>query len=454
MKTSKISFKVFFSFLMVMTLTFLSFFLIMRSFRVKEFEKMHNYYREISILAFTEIFNNSFKPYSTDEIINNRHYLEMFNQITEKYQLKVVITDTENRILLHNYSNDLPADFTKKINIYKDAAEKLKNPFPVVISRQTGNGESVKIFLFNGISIADNDFLLHMLFTLLFAVNLLLLFFISRWLTRPLEKFKQGIRSISDGDYSTPITVHSHDEFDDLAATINSMAAKIEQTMIEQKEVSANISHELRSPLTRIKVALQILKELAGECKEQDLNSYFNSIDKNIDDMDGLIDGILKFYRMDSDCNQTKHNVDIVNLLNEELNLQQSYFDHLKIPVEKDFQVESASIRIFPSIKTAFSNIISNAAKYSAADGHFKIRVEKQAKNISITFENKISQNSGIDMKKLIIPFYRGKNSSGIKGYGMGLAITKKIIENNNAKIDFSIEQDLFTVIIQLKTIH
>lgn len=449
MTISKISLKLFFSFFLIMALTFLSFFLIMRSFRIQEFEKMHAYYRDISVLAFTEVFSSGFKPYSAEEIRNNHHYLELLNRFAEKYQLKIVITDQLNQVLLHTYPAQLPANFTAQIGVYRDNTDKFKNPFPIVIERKTENHDQIKIFLLNGLSVDDNVFLMHLLLIMLFAINIIMLFLVSRWITRPVGKFREAIKSISDGDFSTEIKINSHDEFDDLANTINSMAFRIKQTMAEQKETSANISHELRSPLTRIKVALQILHDLTGESREQDLGHYFDAMDRDIDGMDNLINGILKLYRIDSDCAQMKYNMDVIEILKEELELQKNYFEHLKIKVETDFQIDSYKIRLSPTIKTAFSNIISNGAKYSV-ESLFKVTAFEENRKVVVVFENRVNPDHGIENDKLVIPFYRGKNAKNIQGSGMGLPITRRILEMSNASFDCRIEDNIFRVTIRI----
>jgi len=247
------------------------------------------------------------------------------------------------------------------------------------------------------------------------------------------------------------IVIKSHDEFDDLARTFNSMTFRIQQTMLEQKETSANISSELRSPLTRIKVALQILRDLAGECADKDFDHYFDAIDKDVDGMDNLIDGILKLYRIDSDCAQMKHRIDILALLNQQLEQETELFNHLNITVQTDFKSGTFVTRVTPAIKTVFSNLISNAAKYTQPGGLFSLSADHENGVLKIIFVNSLPKDHWIDLSKLVSPFYRGKNALNIKGNGMGLTIARRIIEMSGSRIDFYIRDNLFLVELELK---
>ncbi|MCK5761122.1 MAG: HAMP domain-containing protein, partial [Candidatus Delongbacteria bacterium] len=280
MKPKKLTIKIIVSFFLLLLFTHGAIFFIMRFTNMEQAKKDHAYYHKISLFAFTEFIEKRFKPGSIDEIKNHKHYQNILSDV-EPYNLNVVVTDENNKILMYSHGDKTSDYYCKLLSDPKDDIDKLRNPFPVQIPFFTGKNEKGYIYLFHNYDTSYTDAIFHSLLAGLFIFNLIMLFFFSKRFTKPLDEFDKVIRSISKGDFSARVKINTHDEFKQLADTFNSMACRIKQSIIEQKETSANISHELRSPLTRIRVALQILKDITAEnCSEG--QTYFESIDKEI----------------------------------------------------------------------------------------------------------------------------------------------------------------------------
>ena len=450
MKPKKITIKIIVSFFFLLLFTHVVIFFLIRVTNMEQAKKDHAYYHKISLFAFTEFIEKRFKPYSIDEIKNNKHYQNILSDV-ELYNLSMVITDEDNKILMYSHGNKTSDYYCKLLSEKKDDIDKLRNPFPIQIPFFTGENEKGYIYLFHDYDTSFSETLFLLSLTGLFIFNLIMLFFFSRKFTKPLGKFDKAIRSISEGDFSARVQINTHDEFKQLADTFNSMACRIKQSIVEQKETSANISHELRSPLTRIRVAIQILKDLTSEnCSEG--QTYFESIDKEIEDMDIMIDGIQKYYKIENDSSLAVENIDVIEMLKNELQKQYSYFDMLNINIIKDLKLDSFILNILPSIRSIFENIISNASKYAKRDSDFTVTAVKDNDDLKITFENSIDENSVIDIDKIFQPFYRGNNIDNIKGSGMGLAIAKKVTDLNNCDLSVEIVDDIFKVILIVKS--
>ncbi|MBN2789636.1 MAG: HAMP domain-containing histidine kinase [Candidatus Delongbacteria bacterium] len=451
MKPKKITIKLIIAFFFLMLFTHLSIFLIMRTSKIEQAKKDHEYYKQISLFAFKELIETRFKPYDLNEINDNKYYKDILNDVSLIHNLNVVITDDKNNILLFPDCEKSLEKFNRLLKEQKDDIEKLRDPFPIKIPFTTSKNENGYIYLFHEYDTSSSDTLFNLLLSGLFVLNLILLIFISRRLTRPLDKFDKAIKAISEGDFSSRIEINGHDEFKQLADTINTLACRIKQTIVDQKETSANISHELRSPLTRIRVALQILKDTTSEKCSENLH-YFESIDKEIESMDLLIDGIMKYYRIDNDSSQALENIDIIDMLKNELNKQSNHFDLLNINSVNKIDIESFKVKILPSIRSAFENIISNASKYTTKDGNFTVTAIKENNVLKITFENSIEKASDIDLEKIYQPFYRGNNKDDVKGSGMGLTIAKKIAASNNCDLSVDVSGNVFSVLLVVKS--
>ncbi|MDA3885931.1 MAG: HAMP domain-containing sensor histidine kinase [Candidatus Delongbacteria bacterium] len=450
MKPKKITIKIIFAFMFLIIFTHVSIFFIMRTLKIEQAKKDNEYYKKITLFAFQEFIDKRFKPYSLDEVKNNIYYENTLSDISDIHNLNVVITDKNNNILMQPQDVKSHDYYQNIINEEKDNIDKLRRPFPIQIPFFTEKKEQGYIYLFHEYDSASSDTLFNFLLSAVFLINILLLIFIARKLTKPLDKFDKAIRAISEGDFSSRIDINSHDEFKQLAETINTMACRIKKSIAEQKESSANISHELRSPLTRIRVAVQILKDINAEkCIESE--TYFESIDKEIEGMDLMIDGILKYYRIDNDSSQAIEQIDIIDLLKNELSKQSNYFDLLNIKSVNKIELDSYKVKIMPSIRSIFENIISNASKYTVKDGNFTVSAVEDNNDLKITFENSIEKDSEIDLEKIFQPFYRGNNIDDVKGSGMGLAIAKKISDLNNCDLTIDVVDDVFRVVLVVK---
>ncbi|NOR45914.1 MAG: HAMP domain-containing protein [Candidatus Delongbacteria bacterium] len=450
MKLKKLTVKIIVSFFFLLLFTHVAIFFLIRVTNMEQAKRDHAYYHKISLFAFTEFIEKRFKPYSIDEIKNNKHYQNILSDV-EGYNLNVVITDVNNKILMYSQGDKTSDYYCKLLADPKDEIDRLRNPFPIQIPFLTGENEKGYLYLFHEYDTSSSETLFLTSLIGLFIFNLIMLFFFSRRFTRPLDEFDKVIRSISKGDFSARVKINAHDEFKQLADAFNSMACRIKQSIVEQKETSANISHELRSPLTRIRVALQILKDITAEkCSEG--QTYFESIDKEIEDMDVLIDGILRYYRIDNDSSQTREDIDIIDMLKNELSKQTNYFDLLNIKSINNIDVETYSVKILSSIRSIFENIISNASKYAKKDSNFTVSAIKYDNDLKITFENSIEKNSEIDIEKIFQPFYRGNNIDDVKGSGMGLAIAKKVADLNNCDLSVEIVENVFKVIFVVKS--
>ncbi|MDA3837770.1 MAG: HAMP domain-containing sensor histidine kinase [Candidatus Delongbacteria bacterium] len=450
MKRNKLAFKLILAFVILLAINNISSFLIMRYVKFEQRKEDHEFYTSISNFAFKDLVERRLDIYSISEVKNNKHYQNFLSDISDSHNLNVVITDNDDKILLKPVNFHDTESVEQMILESKASENHPLKPFPIKIPFKTKNNEEGLVYLFHEYDTSFADTHANILFSSLLILNIILLLFISKKLTDPVRRFDLAIKSISNGDFSTRIKLKRKDEFGRLADTFNSMAAKIEEVIAEQKESSANISHELRSPLTRIRVAVQILKDINTEkCTEGE--PYFESIDKEIEGMDIMIDGILKYYRIDNDSSQSVENIDIIDLLENELSKQASYFDILNINSVNNIQVDTFSAKILPSIRSVFENIISNASKYTIKNGTFTVSAAKDNNDLMITFENTIEQNSDIDLEKIYQPFYRGNNIDAVKGTGMGLAIAKKIADLNNCDLSIVIDENIFKVVLVVK---
>jgi len=134
-----------------------------------------------------------------------------------------------------------------------------------------------------------------------------------RRLTRRLERLQASVDALGTGQLSTRVAVEGHDEVASLASSFNRSAARIEALLAAQKNLLSNASHELRSPVTRIRMAIELMQDRAQPEVRQELT-------RSIAELDQLIDEILLASRLDAvpDALPNAEQVDLTALVAEE----------------------------------------------------------------------------------------------------------------------------------------
>lgn len=270
---------------------------------------------------------------------------------------------------------------------------------------------------------------------------LLVLYHATRRLFAPLDIIKQGVHKFGAGDMGHRIEVKRKDELGELANSFNAMADEIQQMLDAKRQLLLAISHELRSPLTRARVAAEIL--------DDDVNK--TQIIQDINEMESLIEEMMETERLSSrhtKLNKSRHN--IVELVSD---IVRSYFDGAGITTQLPETAVMLGIDT-ARIKLLLKNLLDNAIRYTpdgARAPEIRLTVDNQQALIAVT-----DQGKGIEaqhLPHLTEPFYRADPSRQREtgGYGLGLYLCRMIAEAHNGKLEIeSIAGDGTRVIVKL----
>jgi signal transduction histidine kinase len=249
---------------------------------------------------------------------------------------------------------------------------------------------------------------------------------LARIVTKPLRELKQDMRQFASGDLSHRTKVTSKDEVGDVARDFNEMADSIQSLIRVGKEMTAHASHELRSPLTRIDVARQVLEEHATSRQLEMLDS----IREEIEGMDALIDKILRLSRLD--LNKSKSvSLCFVKIGSEAVRRYIDSFSANDIHFVNDFPGNLPGVGVIDDIVCLVDNLLNNALKFTPRGGNVEIALRQESDGILLSVSND-AQKPAFDIARLIEPFQRGGVSESIPGSGLGLAIANRIVENHN----------------------
>jgi signal transduction histidine kinase len=240
-----------------------------------------------------------------------------------------------------------------------------------------------------------------------------------RRLTRRLERLQDGVEALGSGQLSARVSIKGKDEVAQLATSFNASAARIEQLVNAQKTLLANASHELRSPLARIRMAL--------ETQSPDANTR-NELQQNIHELDQLIDEILTASRLDSPNAETlaMEEVDLTALVAEECARFNVELEAKIIHVEGDAKLLRRLVR----------NLLENARRY----GGVAIDVSLKNSNAETVRLEVCDRGVGVpesEREKIFEPFYRMPGASERDGsVGLGLSLVKQIAEKHRGRVE------------------
>lgn len=255
---------------------------------------------------------------------------------------------------------------------------------------------------------------------------------IVRHLTKRLEALQHGVEQWGSGDLSARVPLQGNDEVGYLATRFNLAAGRIETLVKSHKSLLANASHELRSPLTRIRMGL----ELMGE---QTSPTFKNEITRNIAELDQLIDEILLASRLDAKESDmgTVEAVDLTGLIAEECAHTGALFDALPDAQPQADTRNSETILVQGVVKLlrrVIRNLLENGRRYSQGD--ITVTLQRQSNRAIVCV---CDTGPGVPealRERIFEPFYRLPGASEQSGgVGLGLALVKSITERSGGKV-------------------
>ncbi|MFS0868528.1 sensor histidine kinase [Paenibacillus xylanilyticus] len=300
------------------------------------------------------------------------------------------------------------------------------------------------------------DFFPYIL-TPLFTVAFVLIFLIlTRQMVRDLITLEEGLQTIAEGNLKYRVPVVRQDELGRVAHNINRMTERLEQQLSKEREIEKSkmdmitgISHDLRTPLTSIIGYIELLKSNSFQ-NEDEYNRFVQNTYNKAFHLKKLLDDLFEYTRLTSmDAHINLKRIDIVQLL------EQITFEFEPIAQEQGIQIvkEIADSPIITSVDSdkmarAIDNLLMNALKYSLKPGTISIRLNSNHNQIVIEVENKGIPLTKDQQDQLFDRFYKvdhSRSNEGIQaGAGLGLAITKNIIELHHGSISLKHTDNIF----------
>jgi signal transduction histidine kinase len=252
-------------------------------------------------------------------------------------------------------------------------------------------------------------------------------FFAIRWILRPVRWLQEGVQEVGRGNLKHRVPVKRSDELRELAAAFNDMTDRIRDMLHTKEQLMLDVSHELRSPITRMKVALEFLVE--GQAKD--------NLKSDIAEMEAMINEILDTARMHHLHGNLKRRLtnlaELLKAVLADYKNQPPGIEAGEFPGEIELNVDPEQV------KTVLQNILTNAIKFSnPEDKPVMISIARQSDAIVIRV---LDHGIGIppdEISFIFEPFYRVDKSRSKRtgGYGLGLSLCKTIMEAHGGRIE------------------
>lgn len=250
---------------------------------------------------------------------------------------------------------------------------------------------------------------------------------------RDLEALRQTARALGEGHFETRSPDARSSAFELLTETLNGMAERIQRLIATQKLLSSAISHELRTPIARMRFALEMLVE-THDTKERE--RLWHMMESDLDELDNLIDSSLAYARFEREQPEPHlSNVVLSEWLEEEMSSLSMLGRHLDLQIDHSALPAGQLVELdIKSMPYAVTNLLRNAFRY--AKTRILIKAEIIGGNILIHVDDDGIGVPAEDRQRVFSAFSRLDNARGrtTGGYGLGLAIAKQVLEQHGGK--------------------
>ncbi|GGE79296.1 HAMP domain-containing sensor histidine kinase [Priestia taiwanensis] len=291
--------------------------------------------------------------------------------------------------------------------------------------------------------------------TFVTAIAGVLSFFVHGMLIRPIEQavsqMKDESKKVADGHFNGKVSLIGPKECRQLAENFNEMSRKLEEsfTKLQQSEASrkelvANVSHDLRTPLASIQSFVEALQDDIIEDKEV-FDQYLKTIQLETKRLGYLIHDLFQLTQLESEAEKFEPELYYVDkLIIEALENQYVHIEEKKLHVHVDLPEKLPAVAVMPEkVMRVVVNLLQNAVRYSKSGGELYVEVQDEGHVVRIRI---IDEGEGIPLEEqafIFERFYRVEKSRSKEfgGSGLGLAICKSIVELHGGEIGVSSEQ-------------
>ena len=269
------------------------------------------------------------------------------------------------------------------------------------------------------------------------ALVLIVSMFVMRTITRPIGELSEGIQKMTGGDLSARVNVRGRNEFAELALAFNSMSEKIEALDKTRSQFVSNASHELKTPLSTMKILIETLvyQDPLDPAMTKD---FLNDINQEIDRLNRIVSDLLTLVNIDSGGMKLNlAEMNLSTLLDEQvkrlLPLARENGIEINLEMKDDLTIIGDSLKL----QQVLYNVIDNAIKYTPRGGEVETSLSRSGKKAVIRISDTGIGIPAADLPHIFDRFYRvdKARSRATGGTGLGLSIVKQTVVQHGGNI-------------------
>ena len=275
------------------------------------------------------------------------------------------------------------------------------------------------------------------------AISVMIGLFVSRMLTNPIRRITGTAKQIRDGDLSARTNMRGDDEIDQLGETFDEMATSLEKDLKHERRLTSDVAHELRTPLMAMLATVEAMQDGVYPTD----NEHLETVASETRRLARLVQQMLDLSRMENHTAPMNiEAVDMVELVRGIVNAQEPLFHErdLRLRFADETQGKMPFIKVDPDMITqCVINLMSNAMRYTPEGGWVIVTVGLDRKHLTISVSDTGIGIAKEDLSRIFGRFWRADASRAREagGLGVGLAVTKQIVERHHGFI--SVESEL-----------
>ena len=271
----------------------------------------------------------------------------------------------------------------------------------------------------------------------------------ARWILRPIEQLTRTARALGAGELAARSRLRRDDEIGELGTGLDEMAERVETLLASEKELLANVAHELRTPLARIGVALDI----AGEGDADAARASLADIAIDVSELTTIVDDILVAMRFEvgADARLPLHRASHDPATIARTAVDRMRTNHRDRPVALRLADDLPAIDVDPMLfRRVLDNLLENAHKYTPDQASpIDLAVSREAGGVVFEVHDRGVGIAPADLPRVFTAFFRGERSRSREtgGVGLGLTLAKRIVDAHGGSIAVTSRAEAGTVV-------